>query len=69
MVRHGDSTWTLNEGGELIILELTVGGFRGISRARLIEPATLFKQQRSGFVQCLVEIFSMVGRLSRCRIK
>jgi outer membrane protein assembly factor BamB len=38
MVRNRDKIWMFNEHGELIISELSPGGFREISRAKLIEP-------------------------------
>jgi outer membrane protein assembly factor BamB len=37
-IRQGDLTWMFNEHGELLITELSPGGFKEISRAKLIEP-------------------------------
>lgn len=37
-VRHGENVWMFNERGELIIAQLSPGGFQELSRARLIEP-------------------------------
>ncbi|MBG86721.1 MAG: dehydrogenase [Verrucomicrobiales bacterium] len=37
-VQNGDRTWMFNEAGELIIAELSPGGFNEISRAKLIDP-------------------------------
>lgn len=38
LVRNGARTWIFNERGELIIAELSPGGYRELSRAKLIEP-------------------------------
>lgn len=38
LVRNGERTWMFNERGELILADLTPGGFREISRAKLLEP-------------------------------
>jgi outer membrane protein assembly factor BamB len=38
LVRNGDRTWMFNERGELMIAELAPGGFREISRAKLLDP-------------------------------
>ena len=38
MVRNGYKIWMFNEHGELIISELSPGGYKEISRAKLIEP-------------------------------
>ena len=37
-IQQGDFTWMFNEHGELLITELSPGGFQEISRAKLIEP-------------------------------
>lgn len=39
-VRNGRRMWMFNERGELLIGELSPGGFHEISRAKLIEPTT-----------------------------
>lgn len=46
-IEHGDKTWMFNEHGELLITELSPGGLKVISRARLIEP-TIVQLNRSG---------------------
>ena len=47
-VRHGKQTWMFNERGELIIGELAPGGFREISRTRLLDPTLEQLRQRKG---------------------
>ena len=37
-IQQGDLTWMFNEQGELLITKLLPGGFKEISRAKLIEP-------------------------------
>jgi outer membrane protein assembly factor BamB len=37
-IQKGDRTWMFNEHGELLITELSLEGFKEISRAKLIEP-------------------------------
>jgi outer membrane protein assembly factor BamB len=39
-IQHGEQTWMFNEQGELLITELSPGGLKIISRAKLIEPTT-----------------------------
>jgi len=41
LVQNGDRVWIFNELGELIIANLSPGGYGEISRARLIEPTKL----------------------------
>ena len=47
-VRNGDRIWMFNELGELIIAKLSPGGFREISRAKLIEPTRVQLNRRGG---------------------
>ena len=47
-VQNGSQTWMFNERGELILAELSEGGFREISRAKIIEPTTAQLRQRNG---------------------
>jgi len=47
-VQNGDTTWMLNERGELIIAKLSASGFREFSRAKIIEPTEEQLRQRGG---------------------
>ena len=49
-VKHEDKVWMFNEKGELIISELSPGGFKEISRTKLIEPTTPQLPSRRGGV-------------------
>jgi outer membrane protein assembly factor BamB len=47
-VRNGDNIWMFNERGELLIGQLTPGGFVEQSRTKLIEPTQAQLRQRNG---------------------
>lgn len=47
-VEHDEDVWMFNERGELIISQLSPGGFREQSRALLIEPTEAQLRQRGG---------------------
>ena len=48
LVQNGDTTWILNERGQLIIAKLTPRGYTEVSRAQLIKPTRGQLNQRGG---------------------
>jgi outer membrane protein assembly factor BamB len=48
LVQNGDRTWMFNERGELLIAELSPGGFRELSRTQLIQPTRDQLNRRGG---------------------
>lgn len=47
-VKNGDNVWLFNERGELIIAQLSEGGYTETSRTKLISPTTAQLRQRGG---------------------
>ena len=48
MIRNAGKVWMFNERGELIIVELSPGGYNELSRAKLIDPTEDQLRQRGG---------------------
>jgi len=50
LIPNGDTTWILNEKGQLIIAKLSPAGYTEIGRSQLIKPTTGQLNQRGGAV-------------------